>query len=79
MFVYLIQSARDPERRYVGLTEDVERRLKEHNEGLCASTARHRPWNLTVFVDFANPRKAEKFEAYLKHGSGHAFAKRHFW
>lgn len=30
-------------------------------------------------VWFKEMKKAEAFETYLKHGSGHAFAKRHFW
>jgi hypothetical protein len=37
------------------------------------------PWELVVAVYFADRQKAEAFERYLKHGSGHAFAKRHFW
>jgi hypothetical protein len=28
---------------------------------------------------FADDAKAEAFETYLKSGSDHAFAKRHFW
>jgi len=32
-----------------------------------------------VAVFFADARKAEAFEPYLKQGSGHAFARRHFW
>jgi len=32
-----------------------------------------------VVVEFFDDAKADMFEIYLKSGSGHAFAKRHFW
>lgn len=32
-----------------------------------------------VVVRFEDDAKADAFEKYLKHGSGHAFANRHFW
>jgi hypothetical protein len=32
-----------------------------------------------VVVEFSDDAKADMFETYLKSGSGHAFAKRHFW
>jgi hypothetical protein len=34
---------------------------------------------MVVAIRFENNRKAQAFEKYLKSGSGHAFAKRHFW
>jgi len=43
-----------------------------------AITAKHRPWELVVAVEFANEDRALAFERYLKSGSGRAFAKRHF-
>ena len=79
MYVYLIQSIPNPKKRYVGITADLKRRLSEHNSGETTSTVDHRPWELVTFLRFANEKKAEKFEAYLKHGSGYSFAKRHLW
>ena len=73
--VYLLQSLRDPKRRYRGLTDDVPRRLKRHNDGEVPST---RP-QLIVSLRFEDDARAAAFERYLKSGSGHAFAKRHFW
>ncbi len=32
-YVYLIRSVSDPDRRYVGITADLPRRLAEHNAG----------------------------------------------
>jgi putative endonuclease len=79
MYVYLLESLSAPGERYVGLTADLHRRLDEHNAGKSPHTSRHRPWRVIVAVWFADEAKARAFEAYLKSGSGHAFAKRHFW
>jgi putative endonuclease len=77
--VYLIRSVSNQKRTYVGVTEDLQRRLSEHNQGKSEHTARFLPWELEVSVQFKDPLKADRFESYLKSGSGHAFAKRHFW
>jgi len=57
----------------------MESRMKEHNEGGSSHTKKYMPWKLVVSVSFIDQEKATSFEKYLKHGSGHAFAKRHFW
>ena len=77
--VYLIRSASNPRKTYVGSAEDLHRRLSEHNQGNSEHTARFLPLGLEVSVQFKDSAKADRFERYLKSGSGHAFAKRHFW
>ena len=77
-FVYILRSENNPERRYVGLTSDVPARLSAHNAGQNPSTARWKPWVVDVCVEFRTEAVAARFEKYLKSGSGHAFAKRHF-
>jgi predicted GIY-YIG superfamily endonuclease len=68
----------DPTRHYVGVTTDIDTRLKWHNEGPPSSTSGHRPWRLVVSLEFPTEADAVGFERYLKSGSGRAFAKRHF-
>jgi putative endonuclease len=68
--VYSIQSEINPDKYYVGLTSDVERRLAEHNTGKSIHTNKFRPWNLVTYTAFVNKSRAEKFEAYLKTSSG---------
>jgi len=75
-FVYSIQSENDPERYYVGLTVDIENRLKEHNAGKSVHTNKFRPWRLVSYTAFESKCRAERFEAYLKTSSGRAFARR---
>jgi putative endonuclease len=77
-FVCILRSDANRDRRYVGLTSDVERRLEWHNSGPSGVTVHHRPWSLLVALEFADAKVAARFEHYLTSGSGRAFAKRHF-
>ena len=74
--VYLIQSASNPSRHYVGRTADVAGRLASHNSGESPQTSRYRPWRLVVRIQCVDERIAQAFEKYLKSGSGRAFLER---
>jgi len=78
-YVYLLESLAESGKRYVGITSDLNSCLKEHNSGKSSYTKKFKPWKIVVAVRFADDHKANAFEKYLKSGSGHAFAKRHFW
>lgn len=73
-FMYLLRSEKTGG-PYIGVTNDVGRRIAVHNSGGSLYTAPHR---LIVTLEFASERSALDFERYLKSGSGRAFAKRHF-
>ncbi|PSO46597.1 MAG: endonuclease [Parcubacteria group bacterium SW_4_46_8] len=75
-YVYIIQSQKDRS-IYKGMTENLQKRLGEHNSGSVKSTKLSRPHELIWYCAFPGKKKASKFEEYLKHGSGHAFAKKH--
>ena len=74
-FVYLLRSTSRPNKTYVGMTEDIESRLKAHNNGQCTTTSRFRPWTLVTYIAVQSENQARKLEQYLKTGSGHAFAR----
>ena len=78
-YTYVLESIKDPTRRYTGHTANLRSRLAEHNRGKCRHTANLGPWKLKLYVAFEARDPARRFERYLKSGSGHAFAKRHFW
>lgn len=78
-YVYLLRSQRDHSKTYIGLTDDLRARLRNHNEGGSFHTAKYRPWELVCYIAFADRERAAACERYLKSGSGHAFAKRHLW
>jgi len=72
--IYDIQSGVD-NRIYVGMTKDLDNRLKEHNQGKTKSTKGLRPWNL-IYNESAETRiEARKREKYLKSGCGKEFLK----
>jgi putative endonuclease len=78
-YVYLLKSIKNPKKTYVGYTSDVKERLEKHNSGGSVHTSFDRPWELISYTYFRTQEQALEFEKYLKIGSGHAFAKRHFW
>jgi putative endonuclease len=78
-YTYILESIHHPGTRYIGQTSDLRRRLAHHNAGQTRSTARRRPWKLKLYIAFEARAQARHFEQYLKSGSGHAFANRHFW
>lgn len=78
-YIYLLESTSYPDKRYIGITSNLNHRLKEHNAGKSPHTAKFKPWKVVVAIRFADDHRAEVFEKYLKSGSGSAFAKRHFW
>ncbi|MFH1284148.1 MAG: GIY-YIG nuclease family protein [Candidatus Peregrinibacteria bacterium] len=66
-FVYLIQSITKPDEIYVGSTNDLRKRLFEHNDKKSKSTARYVPWCLIYYEAFLAEDDARKREMMLKH------------
>jgi len=77
-YTYVLESVDRPGTRYIGHTSNLPKRLERHNAGEIRSTAKHRPWKVKLYVAFETRRLVREFERYLKSGSGHAFARRHF-
>jgi len=78
-YVYLLRSTSHPNQTYIGLTADLKKRLQKHNHGEVPHTSKFIPWKLISYTAFNDKERATAFEAYLKNGSGRAFAKRHLW
>ena len=79
LHTYILQSLTDPRRSYVGHTANLRNRVAEHTAGKCPHTSKFLPWKLKVYVAFESIEQAQRFDKYLKSGSGRAFANRHFW
>jgi putative endonuclease len=77
IFVYVIRSKADG-RFYVGMTENVVKRLSEHNKGKTKSTKGFKPWELVLVETYSTRNEARRRETYLKGGSGKEFIKR-YW
>ena len=68
-FVYAISSL---ERNYiyVGLTDNIERRLSEHNSGKNKTTKPYAPFVVIYFEECSSRIEARIKEKYFKSGSG---------
>jgi putative endonuclease len=75
-YVYILRSESYPQRHYVGLTDRLEERLKEHNSGQVRYTKPFIPWTIKTAIGFENRERAAEFEAYLKTAAGRAFSKK---
>ena len=71
-YVYIIKSQR-VDYKYTGSTNDLKRRMLQHNEGLCQSSRPYRPFVLEAYIAVKDKDRAIKLEQYLKTGSGKAF------
>ncbi len=72
-FVYILRSLDFPDKFYVGYTNDVRRRLEEHNSGSQIYSRRYAPWQIVTYITFTDCQIARRFEKYLKTPSGKAF------
>ena len=73
-FVYAIVS-QNRNYIYVGLTNNLIRRLEEHNKGYNKTTKAYKPFKLIYSEKFSERIEARKVEKYLKSGSGKEFLK----
>jgi len=70
-YVYILRSIVD-KNLYIGSTNNILRRLTEHNSGKVDSTKNRIPFNLEVYIAVKDQAKAIELEQYLKTGSGRA-------
>ncbi len=60
---------------YKGMTNNMERRLKEHKSGHTKTTSRMKNLELAYFEEFDNFHDARKRELYFKSSAGRRFLK----
>ncbi|OGN99392.1 MAG: hypothetical protein A2Y89_00525 [Chloroflexi bacterium RBG_13_51_18] len=70
-YVYILRSARDNE-LYIGTTDDISRRLSQHNSGEIEATKDRIPLILESYLAVKDKAKATRLEQYFKTGSGRA-------
>jgi len=57
------------------MSQNVQKRLSQHNRGENKSTKAYRPWELLLVKEFGERLEARNFEKYLKTGIGRDFLK----
>lgn len=68
-FVYVLFSERI-QKKYVGSTKDVAKRLEHHNAGLDRWSKRGVPWVLLYTEEYATRTEALRQEYFFKSGQG---------
>ncbi len=74
-YVYILHSLKD-KKLYVGYSNNVKRRLEEHNKGLVSITKYRRPFKLIYLEGYLNQQDATAREKFFKTGWGRAYLKR---
>ncbi|MBI2064057.1 MAG: GIY-YIG nuclease family protein [Candidatus Yanofskybacteria bacterium] len=64
-YTYVLLSQMDG-KRYIGYTNNLQRRIAEHNSGKNFSTALHRPFDLIYCEACLSEEDARQRELYLK-------------
>lgn len=75
--VYILLSLKD-HRTYTGSTDNIERRLTQHNSGQVKSTKDRLPLKLLFTESFETIKEARKREQWWKSGAGRRKLKEYF-
>ena len=65
-YVYVLKNLEG--RLYIGSTEDLEKRVKRHQDGGVRWTSSHGPWKLAYYETFSTRSEAMRREHILKSG-----------
>lgn len=65
-YIYLIQSKKEPNWKYIAYSTNLKQRLKSHNHGDNKATKPYRPFDLIFYEAFKNKEDAKRREVYLK-------------
>ena len=64
-FVYIIKS-RKSGKFYIGCTNNLRRRIQEHNQGRSPATKPYIPWQIRYYEAYSSKKEAEQREHNLK-------------
>ena len=74
-YVYILHSQKD-HKLYTGFTNNIKRRVIEHNSSKVESTKLRRPLKLIYYEAYIEKSDAENREIFLKSGSGKRYLKK---
>lgn len=70
MYYFYVLRFRKNKKLYYGFTNDLKRRIKEHENGGSYFTSRNGPFDLIFFEAYINEYDAREAEIYFKTGHG---------
>ncbi|MEK7500887.1 MAG: GIY-YIG nuclease family protein [Patescibacteria group bacterium] len=75
--IYYVYALKSLKRNYiyVGLTNNIERRIDQHQSGKEQTTAPYRPFQFVLVEEYATRLDARRREKYLKSGIGKEWLK----
>jgi putative endonuclease len=74
-YTYVLESLKN-QNLYIGYTQNLAQRLKEHNLGLNFSTKPYMPWKVIYYEACLNEEDARRREKYFKTNQGRRLLKR---
>jgi putative endonuclease len=74
-YVYVLESGKN-KNLYIGYTNNLRKRIKEHNQGFTKSTRPFLPWHLIYYEACLNEKDAKRREKYFKTNQGRRLLKR---
>jgi len=78
LYVYILLNEAKT-RTYTGVSDDVEQRLKEHNEGKVKSSRPYRPYRVIYTEEFQTLSEARQKERFYKSTTGRRRLKEMLW
>ena len=75
MFYTYVSRSKKDNKLYVGQSNNLKRRIDDHNKGLVPSTKNRRPLELVYYESCLSEEKSVKREKYFKTGFGRKFLK----
>lgn len=79
MFYTYILKSDLAQKTYVVHTNNLERRLLEHNRSLKTYTSRYKPWKIIYFDKFGTEKEAIQREKYYKSRTGRRWIKKNLF
>ena len=77
-YVYVLKS-KISRKSYVGFTNNLNKRLAEHNNGKSNYTSKNKPWEIVHMEKFRDKTDAIKKEKYLKSAAGRRYLKKNIF
>ncbi len=74
-YVYAIESL-NRKYIYIGITNDIDKRVKQHNTGKNKTTKPYLPFQILFTEEYKTRIDARKREKYLKSGCGKEYVKK---
>ena len=74
-YTYVLKSQILP-KYYTGYTDDLEKRLLDHNSGKSVYSSRYKPWVVVYYEEFDSKEQSIAREKYFKSAAGRRWLKK---